>query len=87
MGDDAAAIDPAERRVEQARARLDRHLDELGDKLSPKNFVAETVGEFDPRQKIMDVIRRRPQLAGGALALSLGLLLFRLWKRSSTQRA
>lgn len=73
MSPDAASPAVAEERVERARADLDHDLDQLGAKLSPKELVGEVIERVDPQ--LRKALRLGPALAGGLMALLLGLVL------------
>ena len=73
--DQPAATDAAEKRVEESRDQLDRHLDQLSKQLSPSNLAASALEQINPTERLKSAAK-----SPSILAAILGTVTFVAWR-------
>jgi hypothetical protein len=71
--DQSPDIDAAEKQVEDSREQLDRHLDQLSEKLRPSSLAASALEQINPTDRIRAAVKKPSVLAallGAAVSLA-----------------
>lgn len=84
-GDQPATTDAAEKRVEERRDQLDRHLDQLSEKLSPANLAASALDQINPTDRIKAAVKK-PSVLAAILGTVVSLAALQRWRKRSRQR-
>lgn len=78
--------DAAEKQVEDSRNQLDRHLDQLSEKLSPSNLAASALDQINPTERIKKAAKNPSILAAG-FATILSIVALRRWRKGRNRTA
>ena len=78
--DQPATTDDAEKSVEESRDQLDRHLDQLSEKLDPSNLAASALEQINPTERIKSAVKR-PSVLAAILGTAVSLAALRHWRK------
>jgi len=78
--DQSPGTDAAEKQVENSREQLDRHLDQLSEKLSPSNIAASALEQIDPTDRIKAAVKK-PAVLAALFGAAVSLAALRRWRK------
>jgi len=77
--DDPPTAATAEQRVEDSREQLERHLDELSEKLAPANLAASALDQINPTDLIKSGLKN-PSVLAALLGAAVSIVALRRWR-------
>ena len=78
--DQSPGTDAAEKQVEDSREQLDRHLDQLSEKMSPSNMAASALEQINPTDRIKAAVKK-PSVLAALFGVGVSLAALRRWRK------